>query len=266
MSIAKIGGANLYYEDTGRGEPVLFLHGFPLSGQMWAEAVAALKDRCRCIVLDLRALGRSDGDEGATMRQYADDVVALLDHLGESRPAVIVGLSMGGYVAFELYRRHPSRVRALGLIDTHPRPDTPEKRKERQVSADNTLRQGSIIMADGMLPLLFGKQASEALRKKWHAIMNATRPEGIAAALRAMADREDSIPTLSTIRVPTMIVVGEEDVITPPDIARFMHEHVAGSELHIMPKVGHMAPVEAPETFAKLLRDFVDRVKSIAHP
>lgn len=258
MAIARIRGANLYYEVAGNGDPVVLIHGFPLSGEMWSDAVAELADRYRCVVPDVRGLGRSDGEDLATMRQYADDIASLLDHLNEPRPVVLVGLSMGGYIAFEFYRRYTRRVRALGLIDTHPRPDAPEKRRERLVSAENTLRQGSIIMADNMLPILFGKQAPEALRKKWHGIMNTSRPAGIAAALRAMADREDSIPTLSTIRVPTLIVVGEEDVITPPDVAKFMHEHIQGSELHIIPRVGHMAPVEAPEAFTRLLRAFVD--------
>ncbi len=260
MQKMKIGGIDIAFERHGEGPPVLFIHGFPLSGRMWEQIVAPLSPRYELIIPDLRGMGASEATPTATMKTYVDDLCELLDKLGISQRVVIVGLSMGGYLAFEFYRERPERIRAMVLADTRADPDTPEKAKERRATAEKVLREGSGVVADAMIDKLFGRKTPEATRKAWQALMSTTKPEGVAAALVAMADRKDSRPMLSTLNLPTLVVVGEEDEITPPAVAREMHQAIAGSRLKIIPDAGHMAPVEQPQRFAQVLREFLDRL------
>lgn len=252
-----IGGVELYCEVHGEGEPVVFLHGFPLSGRMWDATAAALGGGFRCIVPDLRGHGRSGASEHAGMARYADDVVELLDALDERRPVALVGLSMGGYVALELARRHPERLRALALVDTRAGPDSDDAAAGRLETAARVLAEGSWVVADSMVDRLFAPDAPAALREQWRAIMAATPPTGAAAALLAMAERPDSFPTLRALRLPLLVVVGEEDAITPPDESRRMAEAAPHARLVVVPGAGHMTPAERPAEFAALLRDFL---------
>lgn len=254
---ADINGINLHYEVHGHGQPVLFIHGFPLSGELWAPAVERLGDGCTLVVPDLRGLGQSEATDDCSMGDYADDLNCLLDAIGETSPAIVVGLSMGGYIAFEFHRRYPERLRALVLADTRAVADTQEAAKARIVLAQRVLREGSSVVADAMLEKLFAPDASLKLRETWRRIMAASNPKGVAAALQAMGRRPDSIETLGTIEVPTLIIVGEKDALTPPADARTMQEGIAGSRLETIPGAGHMTPMEAPDRFAEVLREFV---------
>lgn len=254
---ATVNGTRLRYDARGDGEPVLFLHGFPFSGALWEPVLERLGDGVRAIVPDLRGMGGSAPTPAAGMADYAGDAVALLDLLGETRPAVVVGMSMGGYVALELCRRHPERVRALALVDTRAGPDTEEAARGRHETADRVLREGSGVVADAMLGKLFAASAPEALRARWLEVMAATPPEGAAAALRAMAARPDSSGTLRGLGRPVLVVVGEEDSITPPEEARRMAEAAGGAPVEVVPGAGHMTPVEQPEALAAALRRFL---------
>jgi 3-oxoadipate enol-lactonase len=255
---ALIDGISLHFEVHGNGEPVLFVHGFPLSGRLWDPAVALLQDRFELIVPDLRGHGRSGVSEDVTMARYADDLAALLDVAGAKGPVTVVGHSMGGYIAFELYRRHPERIRALVLVDTRAGTDTEEAAEGRREMARRVLRDGSRVIADALVDRLFAPPTPDALRERWHEIMASTPPVGVAAALRAMAERPDSHPMLREIDRPVLVVVGADDAITPPEEARRMHEAVPSSRLEVVPEAGHMTPVEQPERFAEVLRDFVE--------
>jgi pimeloyl-ACP methyl ester carboxylesterase len=260
MMRERVGGVDLYYRDTGEGEPVVFLHGYPLSGRLWDETVSELGDGFRCIVPDLRGHGASEASERADMARYADDVAELLDALGETRPVVLVGLSMGGYVAFEFIRRHGDRVRALVLVDTRAGPDTLAAAEARRETAERVLQEGSGAVADEMAERLFASGAPRTLRSRWREIMAATPAGGVAAALRAMADRPDSLPTLEALRIPVLVVVGEEDAITPPAEAERMASAAAGAGLEVVAGAGHMTPVERPAEFGAILRHFLARL------
>jgi 3-oxoadipate enol-lactonase len=255
---ALIDGVSLYYEVHGSGEPVLLVHGFPLSGRLWGPAIALLQDRLKLIVPDLRGHGRSGVGKDVTMARYADDLAALLDVAGVEGRVTVVGHSMGGYIAFELYRRHPERVRALVLVDTRAGTDTEGAAEGRRETARQALRDGSRVIADALVDRLFAPTTPDALRERWHEIMAATPPAGVAVALRAMAERPDSHPTLREIDRPVLVVVGADDAITPPEEARRMHGAVQNSRLEVVPEAGHMTPVEQPERFAGVLRDFVE--------
>jgi 3-oxoadipate enol-lactonase len=255
---ARVNGVELRYDEHGEGDPVLLVHGFFLSRRMWDGVVAGLPRRWRLIVPDLRGHGESEASDQASMRQYADDLAALLDVLGETRPVVIVGLSMGGYIAFEFYRRHRERVRAFVLADTRATRDTPEGARVREETAVEVLREGSGVAAQGMVERLFAPSAPPELRERWKEIMAATPPAGVAAAARAMAVRTDSRRLLRRITVPILAVVGAEDVVTPASDARAIAEAAPDARLRVIPGAGHMSPVEKPEEFVAALREFLD--------
>ncbi|MBA3531113.1 MAG: alpha/beta fold hydrolase [Ardenticatenales bacterium] len=257
---ATIHGSVMHYESYGAGEPLLFIHGFPLSGELWMPLIPLLQEEYRLIIPDLRGFGQSDLSQESSMGQYVEDLATLLDLSGEQRPVVLVGLSMGGYIAFEFYRRYPERIRALVLSDTRAPADSEEGARGRLATAERVLREGSAGFAEEMTGKLFAPQATEELRQQWREIMTATAPESIAAALRAMAERPDSTETLATINRPTLILVGEEDKITPLADAQAMQKAITGAELEAVPAAGHMPPVEQPECFAARLLQFLDNL------
>jgi len=248
----------IYYDILGKGRPILFAHGFPLSGEMWKPAAERLADRYRCIMPDLRGHGRSGATPEASVQRHADDLAALLEAIGEVRPVVLVGLSFGGAIAFDFFRRHRSMLRALVLCDTRVNAEPPEGVAKREAVALAALKDGSRTAADGMINSLFSPAASPQLKARWHAIMSRTDPVGVAAAARALAARPDSAPTLPLIDCPTLIIYGRDDALTPPAIGEEIHRGIAGSTLELIPNAGHMPPVEQPELFAAALRRFLE--------
>lgn len=246
-------------EELGRGEPVLLVHGFPFSGALWrpvGELLAA--QGWRVLLPDLRGFGASGGPPPADLAGHADDLRALLLARGLRGPVPWVGFSMGGYVTLEAWHRHPSAIGRMGLVDTRAGGDDEAARAGRLATAERVEREGSRVVADAMLPRLFAATSDEGLRRRWHAAMVGAAPAGVAAALRAMASRRDARPSLARIDVPCAVVVGTEDVITPPAESSALAAAIPGAQLTQVPAAGHMAPVEAParvaEALAALLR------------
>jgi len=240
--------------------PVLFVHGFPITGEMWYAAAESIADRWRSIVPDLRGHGQTQPTPEASMSQYAADLLALLDALSEKRPVVLVGLSMGGMIAFEFFRRHRDRLRALVLCNTRAIPDTPEGVAKREAVAQTALRDGSAAVVDAMLPSLFGPAIPDDLRRRWRDIMARTPPLGVAAAARALAYRPDSRPTLPQIDVPTLVVAGDADKLTPLEQLEEIHRGIPGSRLVVISQAGHVPPIEQPRAFNAELRRFLDEL------
>ncbi len=258
-----LNGIHLHYEDVGEGPAVLLLHAFPLSGAMWQRQVAALRGRYRVIVPDLRGFGESDAPTGPyTLEQQADDVAALLAYLGVKR-ATVVGLSMGGYIAFTFWRRHRERVAALVLADTRAGADSAEGRAGREANARLAEEQGVEAIADKLAPGLVSPGASQAVRAELRALITANSPVGIAGALRGMAVRPDATPELAGITVPTLVLVGSDDALTPPAEAAQIRRGIDGSHMALVAEAGHLSSLEQPEGFNTALRAFLDRV--IAH-
>lgn len=247
------------------GTPVLFIHGFPLRGGMWRHAAAALAPSCRCIVPDLRGHGESDASDRATMPMFADDLFTILERLGEKRPAVLVGLSMGGIIALEFFRRRRDRVRALVLCNTRALPESDEGRLARERLACDVLARGSVAAADAMIDRVFAPGVDPALRGRWHQAMASTSAVGVAAASRGLADRADSRPTLPTIDVPTLVVAGQHDAITPVELMHAMASAIPGARFEVVRGAGHVPPVEAPETFSRLLLGWVRDLQAADH-
>jgi pimeloyl-ACP methyl ester carboxylesterase len=254
--------APLTHDDAGSGTPLVLLHGFPMDRGLWAPQRRALSRRARVIVPDLRGFGASAGAPPVTMDGHADDVAALLDVLGIEQ-AVVGGMSMGGYVAFAFWRRHRARVRALILSDTRAGADGEEGKAKRREMIASAKSGGAAAVADAMMPGIIGK-STRAKRpeivREMRAMLDRAPVPGLVAALQAMMDRLDSTPTLATIDVPTLIVVGEEDVLTPPKESEAMHAAVRGSRLEIVPKAGHASNFERPSAYNHLAAEFLDTV------
>jgi pimeloyl-ACP methyl ester carboxylesterase len=260
---ARIAGSEIAYDVQGQGPLLLLLHAFPLGLVMWDDQVRALASRCTVVRFDDRGFGGTPpADALLTMERIADDAAALLDHLGAGQ-ALVAGCSMGGYAAFAIWRRHPDRVRGLLLQDTRAGADTDEARAGRATLAEKVLREGAGAAADAFLPKLLGETTQRerpGVVARVREIILATPPRGIANALHGLAARADSTATLREIRVPTMVVCGEEDVLTPPSEAHAMAKAIAGSRLAIVPKAGHLANLENPEPYNRVLLEFVGSV------
>jgi 3-oxoadipate enol-lactonase len=256
----EINGINIHYHEEGEGLPLVFIHAFALNQTMWQEQVAALKNQYRCITLDLRGFGHSDVVEGTTlMSQMASDVHELMKAL-EIDKAVLVGLSMGGYVALSFYRYFPEVVRALVLADTRSTADAEEARANRLLSAEKAVREGAAAIADETTPKLLGDttiNTNPGLVKLVHSIQAANSPDGIAAAQRGMAVRADSTELLPQIDCPVLIIVGREDKLTPVAEAEVMHKGISNSQLRVIEKSGHLSNMETPDEFNKALAEFL---------
>ena len=257
--IAVVNSIEIGYDDVGTGMPVLFAHAFPLNRTMWAPNVSALVERCRCVAADFRGCGESAGSGPYSMDQYADDLARLLDVLRIEK-AVFVGCSMGGYVGFAFWRRHRDRVRAFVLADTRAGADTEEGAQRRRQLIAVARAEGSTAVANAQIASLVGKTTRSRQPDTYDAVhrMMAQAPtNGIIGALEAMMQRPDSTPMLGSIDVPTLIIVGEEDVPTPVKEARAMHERIPGSMLEVIASAGHLANLERPAAFNHVLSEFL---------
>jgi pimeloyl-ACP methyl ester carboxylesterase len=257
MATARIGDATIHYVDAGAGhDVVLLLHAFPLSSSMWEPQFRALSGRFRVLAPDYRGLGRSrPAPEASTMEAIAGDVLTLLRMLGVRR-ASVAGCSMGGYVAFELFRRSPGLVQALALCNTRPTADTAEGRAGRETFARNALEKGLPFVEQEFLPKLLRPVPEPRALDRVKEILAEGTPEGVAAAQRGMALRRDSVPTLSRIEVPTLVVAGDQDQLIPLAEAQTMQAGVKGARLLVVPGAGHLPNIEASEVFNQALSSF----------
>jgi len=260
MTFIRVDDIQMAYTDTGMGRPVVLIHGYPFNRSLWSEQVSALSNSYRVIVPDLRGMGETDASAGpATMNQMAQDVARLMDHLEIPRAAV-GGLSMGGYVTLAFYKQFPSRVRALVLADTRAQADTEESKQTRAQQAEKALAEGMAGIADAMLPKLLTPETVSKrpeIVKRVRDMMLKTKPEGAAAALHGMAQREDLTQLLARISVPALIIVGAEDAITPVTDSEKMNQAISGSRLVVLENAGHVSNLERTEQFNDALLDFL---------
>lgn len=255
----EVNGRPVVYHAEGIGEPLVFIHAFPLNGEMWRPQIAELVEDYKTITFDLPGFGDSPpAKETSSMESYASTIAAILDDANVRQPAVFVGLSMGGYILFEFFRRFPERVRGLVLANTRAQPDTEESKQERERTARRVLQDGPGVVAESMLPKLLSPEASDDLRAQVRSMIMAASPEGIAGALRAMADRPDSQPTLADFNLPVLVIAGEQDGITPPADAEAMADEIAGSSLEVIEGAGHLSNLEQPHAFNAALRRYLD--------
>lgn len=254
------GDADIHYEVLGSGPDVVLLHPFPSHRGVWRPVAEALSTRYRIILPDLRGHGESGvGDGPATMEKHAADLARMCDDAGAGK-AVFAGNSIGGYILFECWRRWRQRIRALVLCDTKAQADTAEGRASRLKSVEEIQKNGPAEFIENNLQRLLG----ESTRRNRPDVVDAARKmmqrasvAGIVAAQQGMAARPDSVATLATLDVPALVVVGEEDVVTPRADAELMHAGIRGSELRRIPRAGHYAPLEQPEAVTEVVRKFL---------
>jgi len=242
---------------------VLFIHGFPFDHSMWRHQLTALS-RWRCIAPDLRGAGAGasaghDSPDGYSMVAYATDLIRLLDD-EQIDQVVVCGLSMGGYVAFELLRQVPKRVHAAILCNTKAAADTPEAKGGRDVMAAKAEKEGAGAIAEELVPKLLARVTRERQPEVVREVtgMITRQPVGgIVGALRALRDRPDSTPLLGRIRIPVLVVAGEDDQITPAAGMRSMAEAIPGARFVLIPEAGHLTPLEQPAAVTEAIREFL---------
>ncbi|MBI3603814.1 MAG: alpha/beta fold hydrolase [Nitrospirae bacterium] len=260
---ARINGIDLAYSDDGRGLPVVFLHAFPFNRSMWEPQRQALSKHYRVIAVDLRGHGESDAPLWRyTLDQFADDVAGLLDHL-KITGAVFVGLSMGGYLLFAFHRKYPERIKGLVFCDTRAEADTPEVVAWRFALAQRVYKEGAKAVVADMGPKLLSASAYQAkpdLVQRIATISLSTQISGIVGDLMAIAERPDSSQDLSDIDCPTLVLVGDGDVLTSPDENRRIAEGIKGARFEIIPSAGHLSNLEQPEAFNTALVSFLETV------
>ncbi len=256
-----VGDARLHVEDQGAGPPLLLVHGFPLDHSMWKHQIRQFAGKYQVIAPDLRGFGGSDiPHETVSMDDFADDLVTLLDGLHVEK-AVFCGLSMGGYIGFRFAERYPERLTGLILCDTRAVPDSAEAAAGRETTAQMVLTAGMAQLSQTMLQKLFAPATLKANTDEVVAmreVMENAHPEGVAAALRGMAIRPDSTALLSHIKVPTLVIVGEHDAISPPDEMETIAKAIPGAEFLQVPAAGHMAPLEQPEPVNEAIAQFLE--------
>jgi 3-oxoadipate enol-lactonase len=259
----KSGDAEIAYQVIGSGPPLVLLHPFPVHHEFWLPAAQALTNRYQLILPDLRGHGESGAGEGpATMEKQASDIARILDHAELGR-VPLAGVSIGGYVLFEFWRRHRSRVAALALINTKAPADSSEAKTARLQTANDVVERGTEPFFETMVPKLMGETTRKsrpdlvdgALR-----MMRKMSAPDVAQVQRGMAERPDSVADLKTINVPTLLMTGDEDIVTGPPEAELMRQNIAGSELKIIRHAGHYSAWEQPAEVGKLLRQFFDHV------
>src|SRR5258707_7094010 len=246
------------------GIPVVFIHGFPFSRAMWKPQVEALKSNRYVITYDVRGHGASDvGDGQYTIEQFVDDFISLLDHLKLSK-VVAAGLSMGGYIVLRAAERQPERFRGLVLCDTRSEADGNEGKIKRANQVTAVKKDGVNRFADSFLKAAFyektileNPQAVETIR----AIIESTSPLAVTGTLIALAARTDTTASLFTIKVPTLILVGQHDAVTPPSASHSMKEKIPNAEIHIIPRAGHLSNLENPEDFNFHLDHYLSKMK-----
>ncbi|MCB0309202.1 MAG: alpha/beta fold hydrolase [Bdellovibrionales bacterium] len=259
---------SIHYIDQGRKDalPVIFLHGFPLNLEMWNEQMKVVSEQYRAIAYDIRGHGQSDVEDGQyTIESHVDDLIALLDQLNIKK-VVIVGFSMGGYIALRALERNPERFRGAVLSNTKSEADTDMNKLNRFKAMKSVKENGIEAFADGFLKMAFAPETFktnpeivENIRK----VIKMTPSRSIMGTLLALAARTDTTSVLIKIKVPTLILVGEKDEITSPKDAKSMHEKIERSELHIIPNAAHMSNLENPFVYNEKLLNFLRRLLEI---
>jgi pimeloyl-ACP methyl ester carboxylesterase len=260
----EINGIQIAYGDAGEGAPLLFVHGFPLNRGAWSKQVASFKAHHRVITPDLRGLGESASSPGpVAMSRFAEDLYALMQRLATG-PVVLVGHSMGGYVALAFAKAYPKALRGLVLVGTKAGKDSPEAAAARRATAEKVRAEGVSVVVDAMAPKMLSPGHDDpAMIASVRGFMAGSRPEGVIGALQGMADRPDATAWLEQIRVPTLVITGADDAIIPPSESAALAGAIPGAKLQSIPKAGHLVAFEQAEAFNAGLSNWLTSEKPV---
>lgn len=265
--IANINGTSIHYIHEGdrNKEAIVLIHGFPFHHQMWSPQVQELSKSYQVIAYDLRGHGKSAQNEGPYMiEEHVDDLFALCEHAKIEKP-IVAGLSMGGYIALRAVERNEPFFGGLILCDTKSEADTSEGKLKRFQTIKDIKTKGVLPFAEGFLKNIITAKdltSNHDLVDRIRNMVIANSLESITGHLLALAARTDTTPSLSKFKLPTMILVGDQDVITTPANAHAMHEKIKHSELYVIPNAGHMSNLENPQMFNKYIQDFLSKINS----
>jgi pimeloyl-ACP methyl ester carboxylesterase len=264
---AVINNSLTHYIDIGisTAQPVVFIHGFPFTHKMWmfpGGQTEALSGTNRLVAYDVRGHGESEIGQGIfTVEFFVDDLIAMMDHL-KIRQAIVVGLSMGGYIALRAVERHPNRIKALVLCNTKAEPDSNEAKIKRSAQIKTIRSDGTRVFAEEFMKHVVAPESvetkPEAVRTL-QSMIERTAPLSLCGTLVALAARTDSSAMLKSIQCPVLVLHGEKDGLIPPADAKSMKDRIPNAEFQLIPKAGHMSNVENPEEFNKHLVDFIRR-------
>ncbi len=260
----QVNGAELSVMDVGTGPVLLLVHGFPLDHTMWQSQIEFFQGTIRVLAPDLRGFGKSTGT-GAIhhMHEFADDLSALLTALNISGPVTLCGLSMGGYIAFEFALRHSKKLNGLILCDTKATVDSDPVKQNRRDTAARVLSEGPDFLAEAMPEKLFSPYSfsnNPDLIRQTQTVIRNTQSTSIAAASLGMAERSDMTLQIQNIPVKTLVIVGEDDVITTIADMKFIAESLPNGSLSIIPQAGHMSPLENPGAVNPIIQDFLKHI------
>jgi len=260
-----LNGIRIEYEVAGSktGIPVVFVHGFPFGQEMWKPQVEALKRNYYVITYDVRGHGKSDAGDGQySVEYFVDDLIAVLDHLHVSK-VVAVGLSMGGYILLRAIERQPDRFRALVLCDTRSEADGNFGKIMRATQAKAVKVDGTRKFVETFLQGVFHEKTFQTNQDAIALVRDAIKasPIAVAGTLLALAARTDTTPSLYNIKVPTLILVGQHDTVTPPSASHAMKEKIPNAELHVIARAAHMSNLENTEEFNSYLMKFLGNIK-----
>lgn len=259
--LTEVNNFTLSYNDVGEGRiPIIFLHGYPFDKSMWKGQLDSLKSSYRVIACDIRGFGKStDEKTHLSIDLFAEDLVLFMDKL-KIEKAIICGLSMGGFISLNAIKRFPERFEALILCDTQCIADTAEVKKNRLTTIDQINRDGADVFNEKFIKSVFHPNSLKnktELVENLRSIVFANSKRIITAGLTALAERSETCSILDTIHVPTLIICGREDEVTPLVQSEFMHEHIKGSELKIIDDAGHVSNLEKPLEFNTYIQDFL---------
>lgn len=259
-----VNGFDLSYEDVGEGEtPIIFLHGYPFDKSMWQQQLGYLKSSFRVIACDIRGFGRStDEKTSLSIDLFADDLIKFMDAVAIDK-AIVCGLSMGGFIALNAMQRFHSRFEALILCDTQCVADTDAIKEKRHKAMDDIELNGVEAFNEGFIKNVFHPDSfihKTELVNQLRTVVLANTQHMIKEGLFALAERAETCSSLSEIDIPTLIICGREDVVTPLEQSEFMHDHIKGSKLKVIDKAGHVSNLEQPDEFNKHLLDFLTTI------
>lgn len=246
----------LGFDEKGSGDALVLVHGFPVDRRMWQAQLDGLAGIRQVVAVDLRGRGKSPAAAEGGIDDYADDVADTIKSLGVGK-ADVAGLSMGGYVLFALWRRHPEVVRSLILIDTKAGEDPPEAKEGREKTAALVTEKGTATLIDGLFPKIFAPNVSEDVKDATRPMFEESPSAATAMDALAMKDRPDSTADLDSITVPALVIHGEEDQLMPVEGAREMAAKIPASKFVSIPKAGHFAPMENPGAVNLAIKDFL---------